>query len=85
MTIFVKKNLGYTLPFDCSVTYNGVSKCIDNKFEFLSEPLRYRMNGPRLLYIKTNKLPLIAYSGLSSYSIIVKYTSFTYRNLSYEL
>jgi hypothetical protein len=46
MAEFVKKyNLRNTsFPFDWNVTYNGVSKCIDDKLEFFTEPLNNRIN-----------------------------------------
>jgi len=46
MAGFLKKyNLRNTsFPFDWTVTYNGVSKCIDDNFEFFTEPLYNRIN-----------------------------------------
>jgi hypothetical protein len=32
-------------PFDWTVTYNGVSKCIDDNFKFFTEPLHNRINN----------------------------------------
>lgn len=46
MAGFVKKyNLRkIAFPFDWNVTYNGVSKCIDDTFNFFTEPLTNRIN-----------------------------------------
>ena len=33
-----------SFPFDWNVTYNGVSKCIDDNFNFFTEPLNNRIN-----------------------------------------
>jgi hypothetical protein len=33
-----------SLPFDWTVTYNGVSKCIENEFASFTEPLHNRIN-----------------------------------------
>lgn len=46
MALFLKKyNLrNMSFPFDWNVTYNGVSKCIDNKFQFFTEPLNNKIN-----------------------------------------
>jgi hypothetical protein len=32
------------IPFDWNITYNGVSKCIDDNFKFFTEPLNKRIN-----------------------------------------
>ena len=46
MATFVQKyNLrNMAFPFDWNVTYNGVSKCIDDNFIFFTEPLNNRIN-----------------------------------------
>jgi hypothetical protein len=46
MANFIKKyNLrNLSFPFDWTVTYNGVSKCIDDNFKFFIEPLNNRIN-----------------------------------------
>ena len=42
---FKKYNLrNVSLPFDWNVTYNGVSKCIDDNFKLFTEPLNKRIN-----------------------------------------
>jgi hypothetical protein len=33
-----------SLPFDWTVTYNGVSKCIEDDFKYFTEPLIDRKN-----------------------------------------
>ena len=46
MAEFVKKyNLrNMAFPFDWNITYNGVSKCIDDNFNFFIEPLTNKIN-----------------------------------------
>jgi len=46
MAEFVQKyNLrNISFPFDWTVSYNGVSKCIDDSFKFFTEPLNNRIN-----------------------------------------
>jgi acetone carboxylase gamma subunit len=46
MAGFLKENNLRTLsfPFDWNVTYNGVSKCIDDNFRFFTEPLNNKIN-----------------------------------------
>ena len=46
MAGFTKKyNLrNISFPFDWNITYNGVSKCIDDNFKFFTEPLNKRIN-----------------------------------------
>tara|TARA_B110000211_G_scaffold18833_1_gene19593 strand:- start:99 stop:677 length:579 start_codon:yes stop_codon:yes gene_type:complete len=46
MAEFVRKyNLrNISFPFDWTVSYNGVSKCIDDGFKFFTEPLNNRIN-----------------------------------------
>jgi len=46
MAEFVKKyNLrNISFPFDWNVSYNGVSKCIDDDFKLFTEPLNDRLN-----------------------------------------
>jgi len=40
-----KKNLrNLSFPFDWTVAYNGVSKCLDDNFNFFTEPLNNRIN-----------------------------------------
>ena len=34
----------FSFPFDWTVTYNGVSSCIDDDFKFFTEPLEQRIN-----------------------------------------
>jgi len=34
----------YSFPFDWIVTYNGVSKCIDDNFKFFVEPINNKFN-----------------------------------------
>jgi len=43
---FLKKyNLrNISFPFDWNVTYNGISKCINDNFKFFTEPLNNRIN-----------------------------------------
>jgi hypothetical protein len=48
-----------SLPFDWNVTYNGVSKCIDDKFKLFIEPLNNRCNEYDIYFhhdFKNNKL-----------------------------
>jgi hypothetical protein len=33
-----------SLPFDWAVSYNGVSKCIEDDFKYFTEPLTNRIN-----------------------------------------
>ena len=41
----IKHNLRtYSFPFDWTVTYNGVSSCINDDFKFFTEPLKGRIN-----------------------------------------
>jgi hypothetical protein len=41
----IKYNLrNMSLPFDWNVTYNGVSKCIEDDFNLFTEPLNNRIN-----------------------------------------
>ena len=47
MALFCRKyNLRNTaLPFDWTVSYNGVSKCINDNFKYFTEPLDNRINN----------------------------------------
>ena len=40
-----------SLPFDWNVTYNGVSKCIDDNFEFFTEPLNNKINKYDIYFV----------------------------------
>ena len=46
MAEFCKKNnlRNNSFPFDWTVTYNGVSKCIEDDFKLFTEPLNNRIN-----------------------------------------
>lgn len=46
MAEFLKKYRlrSFSFPFDWTVTYNGVSSCIDDDFKFFTEPLEQRIN-----------------------------------------
>ena len=44
-TFLIKYKLRHiSFPFDWTVTYNGVSECIDDNFNFFTEPLNERIN-----------------------------------------
>jgi len=46
MADFLRKNSlrNLSFPFDWNVTYNGVSKCIEDNFKLFTEPLNDRIN-----------------------------------------
>jgi hypothetical protein len=53
MAEFCKKHNLRTMsfPFDWIVSYNGVSKCIENKFEEFTEPLNNRINKYDMCFV----------------------------------